>query len=307
MIFPLVGNDTVKSAVLSAIASKRIPHAIIIEGESGFGKSELAKLITKAVLCGDENAPCENCSSCHLVDVGSHPDMHVVAPEAKKKNIAVDQIREVRLQAYTKPQMSEASVFLIDRAETLNAQSQNTLLKVLEEPPGNAVFIFLCNNLSALLDTVVSRCVIYSLNPVSESVMQAHLQSLGYSAEQAKKAAGISNGNIGTAIKLLNDESEDDTRDIAKEYVKSIFSKDLYKMMALTAEFEKDRVGADRFIYELKYLLCNELRSSLGDSNKTKYVLKLIDITDSLVEPLKTNINLPLLFTNAAFRFFDCK
>lgn len=306
MIFPLIGNETVKNAVLNAITSKRIPHAIIIEGESGLGKSALSRFIAKSVLCSNNGGHCDNCKSCHLVDVGSHPDLHTVSPEAKKKNIAVDQIREMRLQAFTKPQMSEACVFIIDRAETLNQQSQNTLLKVLEEPPGNVVFIFLCNNTASLLDTVISRCIIYSLSSVPIKVAAQYLQEQhGFDGEAALKAAESSNGNIGRAIKLLSNDESDTVRDTALSYSKAVFAKDLYKMLSITAQFEKDRVAADKFVYELKAFFSKELRESVRNQSKAKYILKLIDITDSLVEPLKTNINLPLLFTSAAYRYYD--
>ena len=78
-------------------------------------------------------------------------------------------------------------------------------------------------------------------------------------------------------------------------------------MLKISAEFEKDRVNADRFIYELKFVFSKALRKELKDKAKTKYIIKLIDITDSLIAPLKTNINLPLLFTSAAYRYYDCK
>lgn len=308
MIFPLVGNENVKNAVLNAVSSKRIPHAIIIEGESGLGKSTLAKFISKAALCLSENVPCNNCKQCHLVDVGSHPDLYCVEPEAKKKNITVDQIRELRIRAYQKPQMSETGVFLIDRAETLNAASQNTLLKVLEEPPGNAVFIFLCNNVSALLSTVISRCIIYSLSTISLKDTAEFLQnSQGANKEEAEKAASLSNGNIGFALKLLSKSENDTIRQTAESYANAVFKRDIYEMLRLSVEFQQDRVNADRFIYELKYIFSKTLKTELSNTAKVKYIIKLIDITDSLIAPLKTNINLPLLFTSAAYRYYDCK
>ena len=308
MMFPLVGNEKIKNALLSAIDSKRVPHAIIIEGESGLGKTTLAKFIAKAVLCLEENVPCNNCKQCHLVDVGSHPDLYCVEPEPKKKNITVDQIRELRIRAYQKPQMSESSVFLIDRAETLNAQSQNTLLKVLEEPPGNAVFVFLCNNVSSLLATVISRCIVYSLSDVTPKIAAEYLQSnCSADSEEIKRAVSLANGNIGRALKLFSKDENDTIRQTAETYAKAVFKRDIYEMLKITTQFEKDRVNADRFIYELKYVFSKTLKEELSDKAKTKYIVKLIDITDSLLLPLKTNINLPLLFTNAAYSYYDCK
>lgn len=304
MIFPLIGNETIKKSVLNSINSKRIPHALIIEGESGSGKTVLSKFIAKAVLCQSENAPCLSCKNCHLAEVGSHPDLFTVAPAEKKKNITVDQVRELRLQSFKKPQMSESMVFIIDKAETLNQQAQNTLLKILEEPPGSTVFIFLTENLSALLNTVVSRCVVYSISPTNINDAATYLQTQkGIDKETALSASESCHGNIGRALNLLDNTTQDVIKADAKEYFNAVLKSDTYKMLAITADYEKDRVGTEAFISELRLLLMNELKSNINDNLKTNKLLKLIDITDSLKEPLKTNINLSLLFTSAAYRY----
>lgn len=92
-----------------------------------------------------------------MAGAGSHPDIYIAAPEDGKKNITVAQIRSLRNEAYVKPHIANGRAFIIDMADTMNEQSQNALLKVLEEPPGNTLFLLIAQSKAALLDTVISR------------------------------------------------------------------------------------------------------------------------------------------------------
>ena len=132
MIFPLKGNARVKESVQNFILSGCLPHAIIIEGDVGTGRKTLARFLANTVVCTGEEKPCDNCRGCHLSSIGSHPDIEAIRPAEKKKNIAVDQIRDLRETAYHSPHTADGRVFIIEQAETMNANSQNSLLKVLE-------------------------------------------------------------------------------------------------------------------------------------------------------------------------------
>ena len=109
----IVGNDKLAVTIENFIKAKRIPHAILIEGEYGTGKHTLASFLTKAILCESENAPCLSCKHCHLADISSHPDITVISPEDGKKNIAVSQIRELRNETVIKPHSALKRVFII--------------------------------------------------------------------------------------------------------------------------------------------------------------------------------------------------
>jgi len=90
MIFPLIGNEKIRNTLLAQIQNDRVPHAIIIEGEKGLGRHALADFLSAAILCTGNNSPCGECQSCRLGISRSHPDISTVAPEDKKKNIAVN-------------------------------------------------------------------------------------------------------------------------------------------------------------------------------------------------------------------------
>jgi DNA polymerase-3 subunit delta' len=98
---PLIGNLRICNMLNSMIQNRRIPHAILIEGEEGLGKKTLAQFIAKACLCSSEVRPCDECKTCHLVEVGSHPDFQVIVPDGTQ--IKVDQVRELRVEAFLTP------------------------------------------------------------------------------------------------------------------------------------------------------------------------------------------------------------
>lgn len=299
MSFPLISNETLCEKVLSQIENDRLPHAVIIEGEKGLGRHIFAKFLSLAVLCSENRKPCYKCQSCHLGEVGSHPDITVVAPEDKKKNIAVGQIRELRQSAFVKPHFSNRRVFIIDKAETMNLQSQNTLLKILEEPPYGVYFILITESAKALLETVLSRCVIFKLSTPTKSEgfnwINDNIKPKR-DAELIKRALDESKGNIGRAVELLRKRNADSPEAIAKEFSKLLFSGDEYSMLLMLSNFEKDRPKADVFLASFKYEIASLLRENYNDIQKSKLLSDLYSLCDGFALSLKSNINLSLLF-----------
>ena len=100
MSFPLVGNSKIALAIGNALREKRLPHAILIEGDVGSGRHTLSRYLSAAAVCSGDNVPCGECRNCELHKSDSHPDIMVTMPEDGKKNIAVSQIRALRNEAY---------------------------------------------------------------------------------------------------------------------------------------------------------------------------------------------------------------
>lgn len=298
MSFPLIGNERLKNAVESFIAADRIPHALLIEGESGVGRHTLADFITLAAVCRGENAPCNACNSCHLAKVGSHPDIVITVPDNGRKNIAVDQIRSLRTQAFVKAHIADKRVFVIDRAETMNDQAQNALLKVLEEPPAGVVFILIATSRTALLDTIVSRCV--TLTPaVPERALSVEYLAASNkgTAEEIEAALEEAGGRIGRAIEVLENTVSDKATLTAIEFLKLLDGGEEWEMLKLLAPFEKDRAGTDALFSALKNETVHQLRKARPQSIRSRVLNRFYDQLCSYEELLKTNINLSLLFS----------
>ena len=157
--------------------SKRLPHALLLYGQSGIGKYEFALNLCQALLCSSpttEGFACVVCSSCNWFKVDNNPDFHLLSPEQesesdedaapakktkKKTQISVNQIRELASFTGLSSHRSDAlRIILVHPAEALNIASANALLKMLEEPSPGVIFILVSHQIQRLLPTILSRC-----------------------------------------------------------------------------------------------------------------------------------------------------
>ncbi len=298
MIFPIVGNSSVCSSAENIINENRIPHAILIDGDIGTGRHTLAKILSRACVCTGSIPLCDTCNNCHLSERNCHPDISVIAPEEGKKNITVGQIRELKANAYVKPNMANKKVFIIDFADTLNEQAQNALLKVLEEPPESTVFILICESKAGLLDTVISRCITFSLNvPTFDEAYKYLLDLNKYSAQDIMDFLESSRNNIGKALMLLDGKEDTKTSAAAKEYLSFALKGNQWEMLKISVSFEKSRVEASAFLRDLKLNITEEIKKN-PKGVRSSALLKFFDEVTAAEKKLITNINLPLLFSD---------
>ena len=142
-----------------------LSHAYLLTGGSADSRAALAKRLTAAYLCDGTRPPCGACRACRKVSANTHPDVSCTAPAPDKREIAVDQIRALRADAYIRPKEGKRKVYIIDPADAMNPAAQNALLKVLEEGPSYAAFLLLAQRPGLLLETVRSRCELLALPP----------------------------------------------------------------------------------------------------------------------------------------------
>ena len=172
-------HEDISDRLIKNIRAGASQHAYIFEGERGIGSLEAAKLFANALVCTKrEMAPCGGCESCLLARAGNHPDICFITPPADRKNILVDQVREILADAAKKPYEDGKKVYITAYGDEMNEQAQNALLKLLEEPPEYAVFVILAENAAALLPTVRSRCEIIKFPPVSEEKIKENLKEI---------------------------------------------------------------------------------------------------------------------------------
>ena len=165
---PLAGNRALKTQLSQQEEGRGLSHAYILSGPAGSGKHTLARLLCGAMLCtaSVERRPCGHCGPCKKVFSGIHPDVAVISGPAQGKPITVDQVRQLRADAYIRPNEGERKVYLLEGADRMNASAQNAMLKLLEEGPAYAAFLLLAENGGGVLQTVRSRCEELSLTPV---------------------------------------------------------------------------------------------------------------------------------------------
>ncbi|BEH14521.1 MULTISPECIES: DNA polymerase III subunit delta' [Marinobacter] len=152
------------SAVQSRLAQDRLPHALLVVGERGVGKRAWAQAVAGLLLCeapakseSGAAVACGHCKQCELMAAGSHPDLRVYAPE-KSRMVKVDQIRALSTFAVASPQVGHHKVAIVDRADQLNINAANALLKTLEEPLPDVTLLLLQESGRPVLPTIRSRC-----------------------------------------------------------------------------------------------------------------------------------------------------
>lgn len=305
MIFPLCGNERVRDSLLNLIPTKRFPHASIIEGISGTGKRTLADYIAKALLCDAEDVPCCNCQSCHLADSGTHPDLEKIAPEDGKKNIAVAQIDVLREIAYLTPHTSSKKVFIIEKADTMNPASQNKILKILEEPPANVYFILICASASSLLQTVISRCTVFSLSEPDYNDAIKYLIDKGFREDEVSEPLRSNKNNIGKTLEALGSSKVSLGVETANDFFDAIECGDKLAALKCTVSLEKNRAETDIFIKELKFIIINKIKNSAKLRATQLEYTKMYDAVCQAEPLLITNINLSLFFTALVSRIMS--
>ncbi len=201
----IVGHDNIIQHMQHAYSMSKISHAYILEGDEGMGKKRLAGTYAKLLQCENprDGKACHSCSSCKQFESSNHPDVIHITP-TKKTGYGVNDIREQILQdIHIKPYKSQYKIYIIEKADTMTVQAQNSLLKTIEEPPSYGVFFLLATNTRRFLQTILSRTVTLVLKPIALDLIQAYMQeTYALTAEESKLYSSFSRGNLGKAILL---------------------------------------------------------------------------------------------------------
>ena len=216
--FPrLLGNDDTAARVGSAIARGRAPHAFLISGPHGSGKLTLATEIAAALNCergNDESCPlpCGECGTCRRIYGGNYTDLKAIAKPKDRATIGVDHVKDLREDMFLSSTEARYKVYIIRDAETMTAEAQNALLKVLEEPPSRVVILLLASECDKILTTIKSRVQYIAMSRFSESELSELLPHVSEAAARLRmtdpaKLSGIimsADGVLGRAIRLTD-------------------------------------------------------------------------------------------------------
>jgi DNA polymerase III subunit delta' len=212
------GHDTVVDRFRRSLESGRLASSYLFLGPVGVGKSTFALKLAKALLCTNSPeaalAPCGNCDSCRLMDVGSHPDVDVVGLPPGKRELPIstflgdpDRRHQEGLchNIGLRPMFGRRRVAIIDDADGLNRESANCLLKTLEEPPPGAVLILIGTNPSRQLPTILSRTQTVRFAPLSVDVVTRLILKNGIVTDEreASDLADLSGGSLQRATDIL--------------------------------------------------------------------------------------------------------
>ena len=155
-------SEPLKKALSSSVNSGRFPHAAILEDEDGERLMQTAKTLAAALVCSGEGKPCGRCINCLKALSDSHPDIKIFEPDPKTDNFKIETVRELRSDAYIVANEADRKVYILKDAQNMLVPAQNALLKVLEEPPEGVCFLLLTDDRNVFLQTVLSRCAVFS-------------------------------------------------------------------------------------------------------------------------------------------------
>ncbi len=167
--------------------SDQLPHALLLTGQAGLGLDDFARRFAQSLLCSAPTVegPCGQCADCRQFAAGVHPDYQYLTLEENKKQIVVDQVRQLNAFALLTSRGDGRKVVVVSPADRMNVNAANSLLKTLEEPPGRVVMILVAHHLHLLPATIKSRCQQVKFVVPERAVAAAWLQQRGHQQPEA--------------------------------------------------------------------------------------------------------------------------
>ena len=162
-------NSILAAAVRRAADEHRLSHAVILTGRGDL--TAAARFLAAAHVCEGEHKPCLICRHCRKALEGVHPDV-ISVQDTEHKELTVEAVRALRKDVYIRPNEAERKVYIIADCRQLNERDQNVLLKIVEEGPPYAAFIFCADSPAALLETIRSRCVMLKYDDGAEAPLR---------------------------------------------------------------------------------------------------------------------------------------
>ncbi|HKM35463.1 MAG TPA: DNA polymerase III subunit delta' [Lachnospiraceae bacterium] len=246
----IIGQDQIKEHLQSAIRTGKISHAYIMNGERFSGKEYIARVFAMSLQCEKEDVePCQVCRSCKQAMSDNQPDIIRVTHE-KPGSIGVDDIRtQINGDVAIKPYSSPYKIYIINEAEKMTVQAQNALLKTLEEPPAYTVILLLTTNMNSMLQTILSRCVVLNMKPVSDELVRRLLmEQMQVPDYKAEVCVAFARGNVGKAKLLASSEEFEKLKEEALSLLKYIQEMDITEMIAAIKKVSEYKLNVDDYL-----------------------------------------------------------
>ena len=316
------GNEEAVRSLGDMITSGRLPHAFIVEGADGLGKSTFARIIARGAMCRCPQPMEGTCDDCRKIRENIHPDLLYVLGSGKINAISIDSVRDMRKNAMIAPNEAEKRVFVLEDCDNMLPAAQNAFLKIFEEAPPHAVFIMTCRSSMNLLTTIRSRGRIIALSPVKVDEGAAFLSGTLHAGNilEAREALTASGGNIGEALRIMGSENAsreaEKAASVADGIVEAMCGGSELRLAVSCAAIGKDRALGGKVCRLLIESLRGALMTSvgaegvltrpdprlsrLGSTRSREELMTCVDEINRLSDMLRVNISMPLFNTRLA-------
>lgn len=269
-------SENILSALDSFFADGRCPHAVLIDGAGEREREELSRLTAKMIVCSDrERTPCGACENCRKADENIHPDIITITKPEDRKSFLKDDVKKVVADAYLTPNEANKKVYILSEIHQMTEESQNLLLKILEEPPHYTTFVLTSQTANAVIGTVLSRVVRLRLGKTEEAqysekavnVVAELSKAISSSYEYDKiKATAPLDGNKKLTVEVLE-----------------LFTSVLRDSIAIKSN---GNIILEQF---------REQSTDIANKHSLKKLLEMYDTVDKIYRSLENNPNYTLL------------
>jgi DNA polymerase-3 subunit delta' len=279
-------------AAAEAVAEGRphpLAHALVFVGPPGVGKYTTALWWAARLKCGAQ-PPCSDgaCRDCRQVRAGTHPDVTLLVPAEPGASIPIEAVRGLIHAMSLRPVRPGPRIAVVRDAQALTPHAQSAMLKLLEEPPGFAVLVLVTDNASAMLPTIRSRCQMLRFGALDPAEIRIVLESHGWDAEAAARAADAARGSAGRALERTPEWIED--RDTLTGAVQALGARERNDLEVLVADLvERRKAGRPAVETLLEWQLGNveasiaqagdggDPAALLRDAERTAWALGALD------------------------------
>ena len=311
----VVGQKYIIQTLKNAIKEDRIAHAYLFTGPRGTGKTTIAKLLAKGVNCSNPDyKPCDECESCKSIAAGTHPD--VIEIDAASNN-SVDEVRDLIDKVKYAPIEGKYKIYIIDEVHMMTPSAFNALLKTLEEPPANVVFILATTEVHKVLPTIISRCQRFDFGRIATSEIERRItrvleeENISFEPGVVSLVASLADGGVRDALGILDQTIAYAGRNLKEQHVRDIYgvvsientidflntciSSNVEKALETIVDFDKKGIDLIRLTSSMVDILKELIVFHKTGSSKT---LKLMSFQQA--EELSNNLD-----SKIAFEYID--